>query len=70
MAQHPRKKLDRVNTKRVAIGGQSDELYLISKFRELSPARQADVLMLVDLFIDLHPRRTSQRRLKLVEPRP
>lgn len=57
------------NTKRVAIGGQSDELYLISKFRELSPARQADVLMLVDLFIDLHPPRTSQR-LKLVKPKP
>jgi len=55
--------------KRVAIGGQSDELYLISRFRELSPERQADVLMLVDLFADLHSRRKTRRRLKLVKPK-
>jgi len=62
-----RKKPEQQNTKRVAIGGQSDELYLISKFRELSPERQADLLMLVDLFA-LHSRR-KRHRLKLVKPR-
>mgnify|MGYP003295388330 CR=1 FL=1 len=67
MAQ--RKKSEQQNMKLVALGGQSDELYLVSKFRELSPERQRDVLMLLDLFVNLHPRRTSQRRLKLVKPK-
>jgi hypothetical protein len=64
-----RKKPEQQNMKPVAIGGQSDELYLISKFRELSPQRQADVLMLVDLFADFYSRRKTRRRLKLVKPK-
>jgi len=62
-----RKRPEQQNTKRVAIGGHSDELYLLAKFRELSPERRADVLMLVDLFADLHLRRKTRRRLKLVK---
>jgi hypothetical protein len=68
MAQ--RKKAEQQNTKRVAVGGKSDEFYLLAKYRELSPERQADVLNLVDLFVNMHPRRRSQRRFKLVKPKP
>ena len=65
-----RKKPEQRNTKRVAIGGQSDELYLISKFRELSPEQRACVLKVVDMwYLEEHPRRTSRRRLKLVKPK-
>ena len=55
------------DTKRVAVGGKSDELYLISKFRELSPARREDLLLLIDVLASPRPRRTSQRTLKLVK---
>ena len=61
------KKSEHRTTKRVAVGGKSDELYLITKFKELPLARQRDVLMLVDLFIDLDSRRKTRRRLKLVK---
>ena len=46
----------------VAPGGKSDELHLVTRFRELSPERRADVLKLVDLWHSENSRRTPRRR--------
>ena len=47
----------------VAPGSKSDELRLMTRFRELSPERRADVLKLVDLWhSEDSSRRTSRRR--------
>lgn len=46
----------------VSPGVQSEELYLITRFRELSPDRRVDILNIVDMF---HSARSSSR-----SPRP
>ncbi|HKU75837.1 MAG TPA: hypothetical protein VJR02_18155 [Pyrinomonadaceae bacterium] len=56
-------KKSELTTKRVAVGGTSDELYLIAKFRDLTPERRADVLKIVEVF---YLGERSRRRLKLV----
>ncbi len=42
----------------VTPGGQSEELHLVTRFRELSPDRRVDVLNIVDMF---HSERSSRR---------
>jgi transcriptional regulator with XRE-family HTH domain len=47
----------------VAPGSKSDELHLITRFRELSPERKADVLSIVDLWhAEPSTRRAPRRR--------
>ena len=42
----------------IASGGESDELQLVTRFRELSPERRVDVLNMVDMW---HSQETSRR---------
>ena len=42
----------------VAPGGQSEELHLVTRFRELSPDRRVDILNIVDMF---HSEQSSRR---------
>jgi transcriptional regulator with XRE-family HTH domain len=47
----------------VDAGVKSDELHLISRFRELSPERRTEVLKIVDMWhSDEVPRRTPRRK--------
>ena len=44
-------------------GIKSEELHVISRFRELSPERRAEVMKIVDMwYLDEIPRRTSRRK--------